>query len=153
MPVTSTTLNPLANLNVKDFAKLVGESVTNVMNTGGYLRLNPYSGDYSYRALEFIEDFNDCAKAKGWSDANKFDRFGMYLSDAAKSWFKLTMHKSVNPPSDWDALSKAFIAHHLPKDKERYYREQLSKRKQGTKEPVSQYIIEKRLLCLEINDK
>ncbi len=39
----------------------------------------------------------------------------------------------------------------MPKDRDRYYREQLSRHKQASKEPVSQYIVSKQLLCLEVN--
>ena len=63
------------------------------------------------------------------------------------------MYKSRTPPGDWGDLKKEFLKDFLPKNKQRYYRDQLSRRKQSSKEPVSQYILSKRLRCLEVNDK
>jgi hypothetical protein len=39
----------------------------------------------------------------------------------------------------------------LPTDKNGYFKEQLNKRRQGDKELVSQYIVSKLLLCLDVN--
>jgi hypothetical protein len=142
-----TTLTP------KEVSKLVTDALTIAMCSSGNLKVTPYDGDISYRALEFLEDFEDSAKSKGWTDQNKFERFGGYLILSAKDWFKLCVTKNFSPPTDWKSLKQAFIEHHLPKDRDRYYREQLSKRKQASKEPVSQYIVSKHLLCLEVNPK
>jgi hypothetical protein len=141
----------MTDLTPKQVKKLVIDALSVALNSGGNLKVIPYDGDISYKALEFLEDFEDCAKSKGWTDENKFDRFGCYLRCSAKEWFKLNVTKNSSPPSDWNSLKKAFIEHHLPKDRNRYYREQLSKRKQVSKEPVSHYIVSKHLLCLEVN--
>jgi hypothetical protein len=141
----------MTDLTPKQVKQLVIDALSVALNSGGNLKVIPYEGDISYKALEFLEDFEDCAKSKGWTDDNKFDRFGCYLKCSAKEWFKLNVTKNPSPPSDWNSLKKAFIDHHLPKDRNRYYREQLSKRKQTSKESVSHYIVSKHLLCLEVN--
>jgi hypothetical protein len=51
-----TTLTP------KEFSKLVTDALTIAMSTSGNLKLTPYDGDISYRALEFIDDYEVCAK-------------------------------------------------------------------------------------------
>jgi hypothetical protein len=127
----------MTTLTSKDVSKLVIDALSIALNSGGNLNVIPYDGDISYKALEFLEDFEDCAKSKGWTDKNKFDRFGCYLKCSAKEWFKLNVIKNPFTPSDWNSLKKAFIEHHLPKDRNRYYIEQLRKRKQASKEPVS----------------
>ena len=103
-------------ISVQEFAKMVTDSVTNVLNTGGSLRINCYDGDFSYKALEFIEEFEENARAKNWTDQNKYGRFGTYLSNSAKEWYRLEMYKSRTPPGNWPDLKKAFIANFLTKD-------------------------------------
>src|SRR5689334_5129056 len=141
-----TTTKP--QITMQDIADLVTDSVTNVLNTSGNLRINSYDGNFSYKALEFKE-FEENARAKSWSDKNKYDRFGTYVSAAAKDWYRLEMY-NMTLPADWDDLKKSFIDYFLPKDKTRYYREQLNRRKQSSKEPVNEYILSKRLKCLKM---
>ena len=83
----------------------------------------------------------------------KFKRFSGYLIHVVIDWYKLTVQKSATPPTVWATLQIAFIDHNLPKDRDIYYREQLSRRKEGTKEPVTQYIVAKQLYCIDVNPK
>ncbi len=91
-----TTLTP------KEVSKLVTDALTIAMSSSGNFKVTPYDGDISYRALEFLEDFEDSAKAKGRSDQNKFERFGGYLILSAKDWFILTREVSQGVDTDFD---------------------------------------------------
>src|SRR5882724_2660172 len=137
-------------LTAAQIKQLMTDSLTTALSSSGHLKLTPFDGEVSYSARDFIEDFEQNAKSKSWSDQNKFDRFGSYLTSYAKDWFKLTTTKSSTPPADWKDLKNQFLDHFLPKDRERHYRELLNKRKQGSREPVIHYIVQKKLLCLEV---
>jgi hypothetical protein len=82
-----TTLSP------KSVRKLVIDALTIAMSSSGNLKLTPYDCYISYRALEFIEDYEVYAKTKGWTDANKFELFGAYLTSSTKDWYKLAVKK------------------------------------------------------------
>jgi hypothetical protein len=110
-----TTLTP------KEVSKLATDALTIAMCSSRNLKVTHYDGDISYRAHEFLEDFEDSAKAKGWTDQNKFERFEVYLILSAKDWFKLCVTKNSSPSTDWKSLTQAFVVHHLPKDRDRYY--------------------------------
>jgi hypothetical protein len=143
----------MTSFTPKEVSKLVKDALTIAMSSSGNVKVTPYDGDISSRDLEFLEDFEGSAKAKGWTDQNKFERFGGYLIFSAKDWFKLSATKNSSPSTDWKSMRQVFIEHHLPEDRDRYYREQLSKRKQASKELVSHYIVSKHLLCQEVNPK
>jgi hypothetical protein len=55
----------MTTLTSKEVSKLVTDALTIAMCSSGNLMVTPYDGDISYRALEFLEDFEDSAKAKG----------------------------------------------------------------------------------------
>ena len=145
-------MSNVPQMTVNDFAKLVTKSVYEVLNTGSHLRISNYNGDISFKANEFIEEFEERAKCKNWTDTHKFERFSSYLESTAKDWYRLSI-KSTSPPTDWNALKKAFLDYFLPKNQKNHYREQMNKRTQGSREPVKNYIVSKLLKCVEFNDK
>ena len=141
----------IEQVSLREMTKTLNETITNALNKGGPIKITPYDGEISYRAEEFINDYEERSKAKNWSEQNKFDRFGLYLTGVAKNWHKLILKAEDEPPSTWRELKLRFLEQFMPVDSKRYYREHVLRRKQGVKEPVSQYIIEKRMLCFQMD--
>ena len=137
--------------SLKDLSRTINESITNALNKGGILKLAPYEGEVSFKANTFIEDYEERARAKNWKETHMLERFGMYLEGTAKSWYKLITKASDNPPENWAEMKAIFLKQFLPSDSKRYFRDHVLRRKQGTKESVTQYIVEKRLLCFQMD--
>jgi hypothetical protein len=141
----------MTSLTKAEIGEIVSEALAIAMTSCSNLKVTTYDGTIGYKAVEFIDDFDLYAKTKSWTDQTKFELFEGYLTDHAKKWYKLTVTKSASPPTDWKTLKQSFLDYHLPKDKNRYFKEQLNKRRQGKEEPVSHYIVSKHLLCLNVN--
>jgi hypothetical protein len=141
----------MTSLKTAEIDEIVSEALNIAMTSCSNLKVITYDGTIGYKALEFIDDFELHAKTKGWSDLNKLYLFRSYLTNCAKDWYKLVVDRSASPPTDWENLKKLFLDFHLPKDKNRYFKEQLNKRRQGKEEPVSHYIVSKHLLCLDVD--
>jgi hypothetical protein len=92
----------MTTLTSKWVSKLVIDTLAVALNFGCNLKVIPYDGNIGYKALVFLEDLEDCAKSKGWTDDNKFYRFGCYLKCSAREWFKLNVTKNPSPPYNWN---------------------------------------------------
>ena len=138
-------------LTIADLERVVSDQLTSSLGTVGTLRIDKYDGEISWRCVEWINDFEETTKIKGWTDANRVDRFGGSLEKDAKNWYKLYVAGTDPPINNWNTLKDLFITYHLPKDRESYVREQMKTRKQRPNEEVSKYITHKLLLCREVN--
>lgn len=141
----------IEQVSLKQITKTLTDTITSALNKGKHIKLTPYDGEISYRADEFIKDYEDRSKAKNWSEQNKFDKFGLYLEGVAKDWYRLVTTAIDDPPCDWEELKSSFLKEFLPINCKRYYREHALRRKQGSREPVSKYTIQKRMLCYQMN--
>ena len=137
--------------SLRNLSRAINDSITNALNKGGILKLAPYDGEISFKAIGFIEDYEERAKAKNWKDSHLLERFGLYLEGPAKNWYRLITKTYDDPPEDWTEMRALFLKHFLPGDSKRYFRDHVLRRKQGTRESVAQYIVEKRLLCFQMD--
>ncbi len=138
-------------VTLDDVRRVVSDAVTGGLGTIGGLKIDKYDGSISWDAIEWLEEYIDLSNVKNWTDSNRFKNFGHFLTRDAKNWYRLYVTKAIHPPTDWDELKEAFLAYHVPKDKDNYLREQMIARKQKSDEDVVKYITHKHLLCVEMN--
>jgi hypothetical protein len=141
---------PGTPITLADARRIVNDTVTGCLSTVGGLKLDKYGGEICWKAIDWLEEFEDIKTTKGWTDQNKFQRFKNSLRDDTKDLYKLHVEKSVKPPADWNEL-KTIINYNLPKGKETYAREHLLGYVQKPGQDVQKYITKKELLCLDFN--
>lgn len=141
-----------APLTEADVRRVVTDALTNQLGTVGSLRLEKYDGEISWKCIDWMNNFEEITKIKGWTDQNRVDRFAGSLDKDAKNWYKLYVVPTVPAIADWNTLKTMFINYHLPKDKDTYALEQMNNRKQKAGEDVVKYVTHKHLLCREVNN-
>ena len=112
--------------------------------------LKKYTGEISTDCLNFIEDYEQMTKIKGWTDTNRVERFAGCLDADAKNWYKLYIQKANPAITDWTTLKDLFTVYHMPKDHNIILREEMLNMKQGITENVAKYITHKLLLIEEL---
>ena len=132
---------------LKDF---IDFSVKNSFKTKRFNKFDPFDGIRSVKVLEFIDDYEIEIK----SDKNRLLNFKRYLMPGhARNWYKLYVTLNRNPPQTWKELKELFLLDFLPRDSNRILSQRMYDFKQKAGEPVSNYIIEKHLMCLDIKPK
>ncbi len=144
-------VNMATPISLADVRRVVNDAVSGSLGTVGGLKLDKYDGEISWRCVEWMEDYEELTKIKGWTDQNRLDRFGGSLEKDAKNWHKLYIQKANPALTDWNTVKDLFLRYHLPKDKDSYAREQMLNRKQKPYEDVNKYMTHKHLLCLEVD--
>jgi hypothetical protein len=54
-----------------EIRKIFNQELTDAVRSSNNLKITPYNGRISYKAVEFIDDFELYAKTKSWRDRNK----------------------------------------------------------------------------------
>ena len=156
MAESKLTINEIGNTTVDELTKCILRSLKSSLsqnkNRNKDLKLTPYDGAISYRVEDFIDEYEERARGRDWTNSDMFERFGLYLDGTAKSWYKLTLQANPKPPTDWFELKELFIKEFMPKDKKRYFRNLIAERKQKYTESVLHYIIDIRCLCFRLDE-
>lgn len=142
---------PIIDMDPKDLQKLVGDVVHGALESVGGIKIRRYDGKEGAEAINWLEDYEAQTSAKGWKEVEQIDRIYLYLADAAKEWYKLSIKLSDNPPKTWEVFKKLFLERFLGTDYNKYIKDRVENRKQAANEPVDDYITSMRLYCFELN--
>jgi hypothetical protein len=99
--------------------------------------------------LNWLEDFEE--QAMKWSDRDKVERIPTLLVGPAKEWYKLYIKPRIQlgRALTWADLKIQIKTFFLPSSHREFALRALETRKQKESEPVSNYILAKKRLCLE----
>lgn len=98
------------------------------------------------KARKWIEDFKFCAKVNLWDNELAAKRLPAFLGGSARNWYTMSIEGS-EIEKDFKGIEEQFNLLFLPKSIKIAIADELDKRKQRTDEPVSNFIIDMRLLC------
>lgn len=106
-----------------------------------------FSGDPT-KARLWIEDFKFCSKVNIWDNKVAARRLPEFLGGSARNWYRISIEGSPIE-EDFVEIEKQFNRLFLPHSMKLMIANELDKRRQRQDEPVSNFIIDMRLLCRE----
>jgi len=137
-----------------DFKSIFAEAISH--SASGRMKVPKFSGRKPTEIIEWIEEYEIEADARGWGETKKLQNVAPFLTDYARSWYILhclTDGPGSQPINDlnWDRFKKGIIEHFIPAGHDSYLRTALQQRVQGPDEDVFNYIVAKRMLCYRLN--
>lgn len=95
---------------------------------------------YKPPARRWLDDFERCSEANGWSEDSMVKFFSTFLDKAVNDWFVTIAKRKLGTNPSWLDLRSAFIRHYLGDSDKQTFREQLEKTQQGDKEKSTNFI-------------
>jgi hypothetical protein len=143
----------MTSLSATDIRDLVNDAIKMSMASISTLNLKPFTG-YDSRELEkWLREFEYHAEANNWDDAIKMRKFPIYLRDYGLLWYDQNVKRSPSPPTSWRELKQLILNDLLSTDHKSYLYNEIIHCKQASNESVYNYILTKRDLCLELDDR
>ena len=106
------TLNIMSTPEVRQFVQDIVLSSSSVQRG---LKLAPFDGTPPQKVAKFLEDFDEFADSYGWNDKERLTKIAIYLTDAAKIWYRLYAKERVNKEKiSWSELKQELKTFFLP---------------------------------------
>uniref|UniRef100_A0A8D8YP32 Retrotransposon gag domain-containing protein n=1 Tax=Cacopsylla melanoneura TaxID=428564 RepID=A0A8D8YP32_9HEMI len=101
----------------------------------------------------FLREYNLCAELNGWGDELKCRFFTVYLEGSAKTWYNNLEFVDPTAKSNWDDLSKKFVATYSTGFEKYQWEEKLRNRKFREEEKAIHYYTDIIYFCRMFDDK
>ena len=98
------------------------------------------------KARTWFQDFLYCAKVNRWSNTLKAKRFPAFLKGSARNWYRVSI-MDTRIEFDFEEIRKQFEVVFLPQSTRRAIAHEIEVKRQHANEPVSNFIMDMRLLC------
>lgn len=117
-------------------------------------KLRPFDGTSAGRIGRFLEDYEEYATSYNWYEGKMLRKIPMYLTNAAKTWYRLNVRDRISERRlRWKGFKDEITRYFFPCRFQLYLREQLRARNQQPRESVSNYVLSKRELCQRLNPR
>jgi hypothetical protein len=150
---SSPIVPDMTSLCVSDIRDIVKDAIRLSMTSSSHLRLEPFTGRDNRELVKWLREFEYHAEANNWDDATKLRKFPIHLRDYGLLWFDQNVKRSSTPPTTWRELKSLILDDLLSTDHRSYLHTEIRRRKQAPNESVYNYILVKRDLCLELDDR
>lgn len=100
------------------------------------------------KARAWLDDYIYCAKVNRWNLTNKLiaKRLPAFLKGSARNWYRVCI-MNTDIEFDFKEIKKQFELVFLPQSNRRSIAQEIETKKQKPNEPVSNFIMDMRLLC------
>jgi hypothetical protein len=134
-----------------EIVKLLIEAIANAMMNQDLPRIEYFSGSCNEDVTEWIANYETQAKLRKWDNELRLRKVGAYLKNTASDWHRYCVENLKNPIVDWDIFVELMKKTFLSDDASSCIKKKLKDRKQGLNEAVSNYILEKKILCMKLD--
>lgn len=114
-------------------------------------RPKDFSGSPS-EARKWLQDYEFCAKVNGWTEQTKAARFPAFLAESARNWYAVAILNTIHERS-FATIRQQFLLVFMPHSTKTTIANELDCKLQRAEEPVSNFIMDMRLLCLEYDGR
>ena len=109
-----------------------------------------FAGEQHEDPVEWMDLFEGHAVLNEWNDADKFNRFFMFLRKPAFYWYK-SFFARAGRPTTWRELRAEFLRHYRSEDYNSSLLEKLNNRVKGPSESILNYFHEIVHICDQID--
>lgn len=113
--------------------------------------LGTFDGDPS-KARLWLQDFLYCARVNRWKHTLKAKRFPAFLKASERNWYQVSV-MNTDIEFNFKEIKRQFELVFLPQSTRRAIGHEIEIKKQKAGEPVSNFIMDMRLLCKQYDSK
>jgi hypothetical protein len=137
----------------EELGVMLQKAITSNMMNQDLPRIEYFSGNSEQDVTKWIANYETQAKARNWDKNMRLRKVSAYLKDTASDWYIYDVENPKKPIEDWDVFVELMKKTFLPADLDSCIKKKLKERKQGLYESVSNYILEKRILCMKLHNQ